>query len=102
MTGSIHMAYMLPLCHLTVTVRFFQSNHLGLLAKIYPLLGFEPLIEYAPETPTSIPTYYVHITRSLENPLLGFFSLQHMDIDKLPWINAAALITNTCRVWLPS
>ena len=66
MTGSILIAYMLPLCHLTLTLRFSQSSPPGLLAKIYPLLGFDPLLEYELDQVTSMPTYDVNIVCSLE------------------------------------
>lgn len=50
MTGSMLIAYMLPLCHLTVALGFSQSNHLGFDAKIYPFLGFDrPIESYAEE-----------------------------------------------------
>jgi hypothetical protein len=68
---------MSPLCHLTVTLRFFRLNRLGLVAKIYPLLSFDSPLEYLPEKTISMASYYVHITGSLEKPLLEFSPLQH-------------------------
>jgi hypothetical protein len=102
MIGSIHIAYMLPLYHLAVVMRFFQSSRLGFVAKIYPFLGFESLIEYLLKSIIPIPTYRVHTTCSLENPLLGFFPLQHIHAKELPWSSDTALNKNTCKVWLPS
>jgi hypothetical protein len=102
MTGSIHIAYMLPLYHLAVAMRFFQSSPLGLLTKIYPFIGFESLIEYVLEKTISILAHYVHVMSFPENPLVRFCPLQHVGVEKLPWMNVATFITNTCRVWLPS
>lgn len=93
---------MFPLCHLTVAMRFFQLSPLGLLTKIYPFLGFEPLIEYVLETTISILAHYVHVMSFPENPLVRFYPLQHIGVEKLPWMNVATFITNTCRVCLPS
>jgi hypothetical protein len=36
------------------------------VAKIYPLLGFDPLLEYELDQATSMPTYNAHIACSLE------------------------------------
>jgi hypothetical protein len=45
MAGIIVIASMLPLCHLPVTLRFFQPSRLGFVTKIYPLLGLDPHLE---------------------------------------------------------
>jgi hypothetical protein len=89
---------MFPLCHLTLTLRFFQSNRLGFVAKIYPFLGFEPSLEYLPGIVTSMATYHVHMIGSLEIPLMGFFFLQHLSFDGLPGMNIAMFTANTCKV----
>jgi len=36
---------MLPLCHLTVAMRFSQLSRLGFVTKIYPFLSFESPLE---------------------------------------------------------
>jgi len=98
MTGSILIAYMLPLYHFSVVMRFFQSSRLGFVAKIYPFLGFESLIEYLLKLTIPIPTYSVHPTCSLENPLLGSFPLQHIHAKEFPWLNDTTFNKNTCEV----
>jgi len=98
MAGSIHIAYMLPLYHLTVVMRFFQPSRLGFVAKIYPFLGFASLIEYLLKSIIPITTYSVHPTCSLGNPLLGFFPLQHIRAKELPWLSDTAPNKNTCKV----
>jgi hypothetical protein len=72
------------------------------VAKIYPLLSFDSPLEYSPEKTISMASHYVHITGSLEKPLLEFFPLQHTSNEKLPRMDAAASTTNTSKVWLPS
>lgn len=57
-----------------MTLRFFQSIHLGLFAKIYPFLGFDSPLEYSPDTVILMRVYHAYMTNSLKNPLVEFFS----------------------------
>jgi hypothetical protein len=41
---------MLPLCHLTVALRFSQLSRLGFVTKIYPFLSFESPLESSAKT----------------------------------------------------
>jgi hypothetical protein len=60
MAGIIVIASMLPLCHLLVTLRFFQPSRLGFVTKIYPLLGLDPHLEFLPRS--TIPMTYTMCT----------------------------------------
>jgi len=75
MTGTIVIASMFPLCHLTVALRFFQSSHLGFGAKIYPFLGFESHLEFPTETSYPDDVMPCALGIPLENSLLGFAPL---------------------------
>jgi hypothetical protein len=89
------MAYMLPLCHFIYDFEVFPANPPRFVPEIYPFLGFNSPLEFLPKPAISIPTYYVHKICSLENPLLGFSSLQHLGKGKFLRISLAKSLLKT-------
>lgn len=81
MTGSRLIAWMLPLCHLTLTMGYSLPNRLGLCPEIYSLLGFEPSLECDPKTTIPILIDRVHTVEVLRSPLVEFLSLKHIQLD---------------------
>jgi len=75
MTGIIVIASTVPLCHLAVALRCFQSSRLGFGAKIYPFIGFESHLELCTETGYPDDILPCALGIFLENPLLGFSPL---------------------------
>jgi len=55
---------MLPLCHLAVTLRFFQPSRLGFVTKIYPFLGLDFHLESQTESDYSLDIHHVHLAYS--------------------------------------
>lgn len=47
MVACMLIAYILPLCHLSVTMGFKETKPPWSVTKIYPLLGFDPFLEVA-------------------------------------------------------
>jgi len=45
MAAGIHIACIHPFCHLSVALGFSQPDLPGVFTRIYPFLGFEPLLE---------------------------------------------------------
>jgi hypothetical protein len=45
MAGSMLIAYILPLCHLSMALRYSRTNSPRFVAGIYPLIGFKSPLE---------------------------------------------------------
>jgi hypothetical protein len=80
----------------------FTAKPPWFVTKIYPFLGFDPLLEFPPKSTIPIGTYNVHIACFPENPLMGFVPFQHSRKRKLHWSGDAPPDKNACMVWLPS
>lgn len=82
MAGSMLIAYILPLCHLSMTLRYFRTKSPRFVAGIYPLVGFKSPLELLKDPAISKNTT-VRTRVLIRKPLLGFGPLQHFRFRKL-------------------
>lgn len=71
------------------------------VSEIYPLLGFEPSLEYDPKKTILILACRVHTAGVLKNPSVGFCSLQHIQPADYVGTGYGSPVMNGSGVCLP-
>jgi len=100
MAGSMLIAYILPLCHLSMALRYSRTNSPRFVAGIYPLIGFKSPLELFKDP--AISKSITMRTRYASSKIsFGFLSPTAPSFQEFFLTDTAVSILNTCVVWLP-